>query len=33
MAAAHPSFAGLTWAGLGRYGAMLPSATPQTVGS
>ena len=33
LAAAHPSFAGLTWAALGRYGAMLPSATPQTVGS
>ncbi len=33
LAAAHPSFAGLTWAGLGRFGAPLPQATPQTVGS
>ncbi len=33
LAAAHPSFAGLTWAGLGRFGALLPHATPQTVGS
>jgi len=33
LAQAHPAFAGLTWTGLGRSGALLPQHAPQPVAS